>query len=122
MVNLALNKSIVTDILNKAISGRDISVEEGIKLIQQQEPQIRDAIADTADLLRKKQVGDTVTYVINRNINFTNICEQHCSFCAFRRDADEAGSFWLDTEQIISNASCTTNCLAPIVKENAAGR
>ncbi|MEY2831861.1 MAG: hypothetical protein RLZZ574_1119, partial [Cyanobacteriota bacterium] len=52
-----------------------------------------------------KQVGDTVTYVINRNINFTNICEQHCSFCAFRRDADEVGSFWLDNTQIIAKAT-----------------
>jgi len=43
--------------------------------------------------------------VINRNINFTNICEQHCSFCAFRRDANETGSFWLDIEQIISKAA-----------------
>ena len=50
-------------------------------------------------------MGETVTYVVNRNINFTNICEQHCSFCAFRRDADEAGSFWLDTEQILAKAN-----------------
>jgi FO synthase subunit 2 len=45
-------------------------------------------------------VGDTVTYVINRNINFTNICEQHCSFCAFRRDAGEDGAYWLNWQQI----------------------
>ena len=56
----------------------------------------------TADNLRKKQVGDTVTYVVNRNINFTNICEQHCSFCAFRRDAEEEGSFWLNEAQIFA--------------------
>ncbi|MBE9222634.1 7,8-didemethyl-8-hydroxy-5-deazariboflavin synthase subunit CofH [Cyanobacterium stanieri LEGE 03274] len=54
-----------------------------------------------ADNLRKKQVGDKVTYVINRNINFTNICEQHCSFCAFRRDANDKGVFWLDIETIL---------------------
>jgi FO synthase subunit 2 len=50
-------------------------------------------------------VGDTVTYVINRNINFTNICEQHCNFCAFRRDAETEGAFWLDSEQILSKAT-----------------
>ena len=49
-------------------------------------------------------MGDTVTYVVNRNINFTNICEQHCSFCAFRRDAGEEGAFWLDNSQIIAKA------------------
>ncbi|MEO0835563.1 MAG: 7,8-didemethyl-8-hydroxy-5-deazariboflavin synthase subunit CofH [Cyanobacteria bacterium J06642_3] len=95
----------MTNILEPATNGQDISVEAGIELIQQQDPEIRNAIARTADLLRHQQVGDTVTYVINRNINFTNICEQHCSFCAFRRDADEAGSFWLNTEQIVAKAA-----------------
>jgi FO synthase subunit 2 len=59
----------------------------------------------TADNLRKKQVGDTVTYVINRNINFTNICEQHCSFCAFRRDAEADGSFWLSQAEILAKTN-----------------
>ncbi|WP_069791942.1 7,8-didemethyl-8-hydroxy-5-deazariboflavin synthase subunit CofH [Cyanobacterium sp. IPPAS B-1200] len=54
-----------------------------------------------ADNLRKKQVGDRVTYVVNRNINFTNICEQHCSFCAFRKDEGQIGAFWLDIETIL---------------------
>ena len=97
--------AIVADILNKADKGIDISVEEGICLIRQQDLTARKAIAQTANYLRQKQAGDNVTYVINRNINFTNICEQHCSFCAFRRDASEAGSFWLDIEEIIDKAS-----------------
>ena len=101
-------------ILDKALSDQDISEAEGLRLLQQAEldgisPQKRQSaiakIQKTADLLRKKQVGDTVTYVINRNINFTNICEQHCSFCAFRRDAGSEGSFWLNTDQIISKTS-----------------
>ena len=99
------HKAIVADILDRADRGKDISLEEGIQLIRQKDPLVRKAIAIAADRLRQKQVGDVVTYVINRNINFTNICEQHCSFCAFRRDADEAGSFWLDIEQIIAKAS-----------------
>ena len=97
--------AIVANILDKANKGIDISVEEGICLIRQQNMVVRNAIALTANNLRQKQAGDIVTYVINRNINFTNICEQHCSFCAFRRDASETGSFWLDIEQIINKAS-----------------
>lgn len=104
MIHQAQDTGIITDILDKAIAGKDISINEGIELIRQENPEVRLEIANTADLLRQKQVGDIVTYVINRNINFTNICEQHCSFCAFRRDADEAGSFWLDIKQIISKA------------------
>jgi 5-amino-6-(D-ribitylamino)uracil---L-tyrosine 4-hydroxyphenyl transferase len=92
-------------ILERASRGEDISEIDGLILLQQQEPEKIVAIRQTADLLRKKQVGDTVTYVINRNINFTNICEQHCSFCAFRRDAGEEGAFWLDTKQILEKAA-----------------
>ena len=94
----------VSDILDRAISGEDISVAQGIELVEQTEPETRSSIAQTADLLRQRQVGDPVTYVVNRNINFTNICEQHCSFCAFRRDAGENGAFWLDNSQIIAKA------------------
>jgi len=53
-----------------------------------------EALRAQADALRAQLVGDTVTYVVNRNLNFTNHCLQHCSFCAFRRDAGEAGAFW----------------------------
>lgn len=109
MVYQVQDTDIVTGILNKAEREEDVSVKEGIYLLQQQDSEVRKAIATTANLLRQKQVGDTVTYVINRNINFTNICEQHCSFCAFRRDADEAGSFWLNTEQIIAKAEEAVN-------------
>ena len=97
--------SIVSAILERAEQGNDLSVAEGVELITQQGAEVRKAIANTADRLRHQQVGDTVTYVVNRNINFTNICEQHCSFCAFRRDADEDGAFWLNNSQIIAKAS-----------------
>lgn len=89
-------------ILEKANQEQDISEAEGVTLLQQTNPDLITAIQETADHLRKKQVGDTVTYVINRNINFTNICEQHCSFCAFRRDAGETGAFWLNTDEILA--------------------
>lgn len=105
MINQIKDTDIVANILNKAEQKIDISVTEAVKLIEQSDPDIKANIARTADKLRQKQLGNTVTYVINRNINFTNICEQHCSFCAFRRDANETGSFWLNTEQIISKAA-----------------
>ncbi|BAZ45016.1 CHP423-containing protein [Chondrocystis sp. NIES-4102] len=128
MVEQALDISEIRDILNKAINGQDISVAEAIQLIEEQDPQRKLAIARTADHLRQQQIGDTVTYVINRNINFTNICEQHCSFCAFRRDAGETGAFWLDIAQIIKKAGeaveigateiCMQGGLNPEAKEN----
>jgi FO synthase len=44
-----------------------------------------DEVVGAADQLRRESVGDTVTYVINRNINYTNICLYHCGFCAFSK-------------------------------------
>lgn len=104
MIDQAKNAHVVADILDRAEKRIDISVAAAVTLIQQQEPETRLLIARVADRLRQRQVGDAVTYVINRNINFTNICEQHCSFCAFRRDANEAGAFWLNSSEIISKA------------------
>ena len=91
---------IVDAILNRALTGEDLSPEEGVVLLKQTEPAVMAAIQETADQLRHRQAGDTVTYVINRNINFSNICEQHCSFCAFRRDAGQDGAYWLEWGQI----------------------
>ncbi|HBB33020.1 MAG TPA: 7,8-didemethyl-8-hydroxy-5-deazariboflavin synthase subunit CofH [Cyanobacteria bacterium UBA8803] len=92
--------SPVDAILNRSLAGEDLSPEEGVVLLDQTDPVAIAAIQETADRLRYQQAGDTVTYVINRNINFTNICAQHCSFCAFRRDPGANGAYWLEWEQI----------------------
>ena len=90
----------VNAILERALMGYDLSPPEGVALLKQTDPSVLAQIRTVADTLRQKQAGNTVTYVVNRNINFTNICEQHCSFCAFRRDADDDGAYWLDWAQI----------------------
>ena len=58
-----------------------------------------------ADQLRQALVGDTVTYVVNRNLNFTNHCLQHCSFCAFRRDPGAEGAYWHGFEVLQERAA-----------------
>jgi 5-amino-6-(D-ribitylamino)uracil---L-tyrosine 4-hydroxyphenyl transferase len=95
----------VDRILDRALDGNDIAPPDALILLTQTNPDLIEQIRVTADRLRQQQVGDTVTYVINRNINFTNICEQHCSFCAFRRDEGTEGAFWLSTEQILAKAA-----------------
>ncbi|MBC6480890.1 MAG: 7,8-didemethyl-8-hydroxy-5-deazariboflavin synthase subunit CofH [Hormoscilla sp. GM7CHS1pb] len=95
----------VDAILNRALAGDDISAAAGVVLLQQKDERAIASIRETADQLRRKQGGDIVTYVINRNINFTNICEQHCSFCAFRRDEGEKDAYWLDWGQIIEKTT-----------------
>lgn len=95
----------IDSILNRALVGEDITPAEAVLLLKQTDPAIATAIRDTANLLRQRTAGDRVTYVINRNINFTNICEQHCSFCAFRRDADSEGAFWLNWDTILEKTT-----------------
>jgi 5-amino-6-(D-ribitylamino)uracil---L-tyrosine 4-hydroxyphenyl transferase len=91
-------------ILDRALAGQDLSEAEGVVLLKQTEAEPIAAIQQVADRLRQQQAGDPVTYVINRNINFTNICEQHCSFCAFRRDEGDAGAYWLNEATILEKA------------------
>jgi FO synthase subunit 2 len=57
-----------------------------------------------ADELRKRRVGNTVSYVVNRNINFTNVCIKQCGFCAFSRDFREEEGYFLPTEEIVRRA------------------
>jgi len=91
-------------ILDRALGGNAISEAEGVTLLEQTEAGAIAAIRQAADELRRQQAGDTVTYIINRNINFTNICQQHCSFCAFRRDAGQKGAYWLDLDVVLHKA------------------
>lgn len=94
----------IEQVLARSLAGEDISVEEGVCLLQANSAEEKEAIRIAADTLRQRQVGETVTYVLNRNINYTNICEQHCSFCAFRRDADQDGAYWVDWGDILQKA------------------
>lgn len=96
-----MTTATINAILERAVRGYDLSPQEGVVLLKQTNPDEIASIRAAADKLRHIQAGDTVTYIINRNINFTNICEQHCSFCAFRRSDGEAGAYWLDWAEIL---------------------
>ncbi|MDF8264132.1 bifunctional FO biosynthesis protein CofGH [Luteipulveratus flavus] len=64
-----------------------------------------DAVCRLADDLRRDVVGDDVTYVVNRNINFTNVCYVGCRFCAFAQRRTDADAFTLSLEQIGERAA-----------------
>ncbi|TAE56828.1 MAG: 7,8-didemethyl-8-hydroxy-5-deazariboflavin synthase subunit CofH [Nostocales cyanobacterium] len=100
MTNITLDS-----ILDRSLLGFNISPSEAVVLLKQTDPESVNAIQETADKLRQRQAGDTVTYVINRNINFTNICEQHCNFCAFRRDDGDTDAYWLNWGQILEKST-----------------
>jgi 5-amino-6-(D-ribitylamino)uracil---L-tyrosine 4-hydroxyphenyl transferase len=110
--SIASDTNTIDRILDRSLQGEDISTAEALLLLTQTDANVMEQIRVTADRLRQLQVGDTVTYVINRNINFTNICEQHCSFCAFRRDEGTEGAFWLNTEEILAKAAAAVELAA----------
>ena len=58
-----------------------------------------------ADDLRQQLAGNIVTYVVNRNLNVSNHCIKHCSFCAFRRDAGDPGAYWLSEADLQQKAA-----------------
>jgi len=94
---------IISDILNKALSEKEISAEEGLALYNSEGMDFH-LVGMTADELRRRRVGNIVTYVVNRNINFTNVCIKQCGFCAFSRDFREEEGYFLPTEEIVRRA------------------
>lgn len=100
-----MTNNTLDSILERSLLGFNISPSQAILLLKQTDLEAINIIRETADKVRQKQAGEIVTYVINRNINFTNICEQHCSFCAFRRDDGDTDAYWLNWEQILEKAT-----------------
>src|SRR6266536_2885171 len=76
-----------------------LSEEHALALMTADGPAL-DAVCRLADDLRRDAVGDDVTYVINRNVNFTNICYTGCRFCAFAQRATDADAYTLSTDEI----------------------
>jgi FO synthase subunit 2 len=93
----------VARVLDQALGGSDISVEDALVLFDTTGLEFS-ALLVVADELRRRTVGDVVTYVVNRNINFTNVCIKRCGFCAFSRDYREEEGYFLPFEEVIRRA------------------
>ena len=93
----------VARILGSALDGHDISVDDAVFLFDASGLELN-ALVMAADELRRRRVGDIVTYVVNRNINFTNVCIKRCGFCAFSRDHREEEGYFLPVGEIIRRA------------------
>ncbi len=94
-------KNVVSfdEILLRAKEGGELSREEGLRLANCSADELP-LFLKAADNIRKKVVGDNVTFVINRNINFTNICYVGCKFCAFSRSPKENDAYFLSFDEI----------------------
>ena len=93
----------IARILDRALEGRELSHAEGLALAEVG-PESVDALASVADEVRRRRVGDIITYVVNRNINFTNICIIGCKFCAFSTGPNAPDAYDLSFEEIARRA------------------
>jgi len=93
----------VSTILHRALDGEEISWREGLRLCETNGLDLQ-AVCLAADEMRRRQVGEVVTYVVNRNINFTNVCIKHCTFCAFSREYREEEGYFLPVEEVVRRA------------------
>jgi FO synthase subunit 2 len=94
---------VISDILNQSLDSKNISIKQAIELFQTTGSEMI-MTAMVADNLRRKAIGDNVTFVINRNINFTNVCIKRCGFCAYSRDFRNEESYFLPTEEVVRRA------------------
>jgi FO synthase subunit 2 len=90
-------------VLDAALAGHEVSIADGDALAHATGRDLL-ALALAADELRRRQVGDVVTFVVNRNINFTNVCIKHCGFCAFSRDHREEEGYLLPVDEVVGRA------------------
>src|SRR5271170_7648988 len=90
--------------LERALEGRELGFEEGVLLARADGHDLT-ALVAAADELRRRQVGDAITYVVNRNINFTNVCMVGCAFCGFGRGPNASDAYFLSIEEIVAKAS-----------------
>src|SRR6266852_5340974 len=93
----------VREILHAAACGEELTFERGV-LLATAEGSALEALVAVADQLRREPVGDTITYVVNRNINFTNVCFVGCSFCGFGRGPGAADAYSLSFDEVVRRA------------------
>ena len=95
--------SDVRAVLARTLDGHEVGVDDALTLAETRGRDLQ-AVAMVADEMRRRQAGDVVTFVINRNINFTNVCIKHCGFCAFSRDHREEEGYLLPISEVVRRA------------------
>ncbi len=100
---LKIADPLISDSLNRALSEKELSEKEAARLFYADDLDFH-LVGMVADEIRKKRKGSLVTYVVNRNINFTNVCIKQCGFCAFSRDFREEEGYLLPVEEIVRRA------------------
>jgi 7,8-didemethyl-8-hydroxy-5-deazariboflavin synthase CofH subunit len=100
---LASCSSEVRECLETARDGAELTFEQGLLLATAGGATL-EALVAVADGMRRSAVGETITYVVNRNINFTNVCFVGCSFCGFGKGPNAADAYSLSADGVVAKA------------------
>jgi FO synthase len=93
----------IARILGKSLDGAVLDFEEGLALTAVEGDDLL-ALVKVADELRRRTVGDSITYVVNRNLNFTNVCIVGCAFCGFSRGPNSPDAYFHSTETLVAKS------------------
>src|SRR5882762_9600692 len=93
----------VLECLEAIRAGDELTFDQGLLLANAQGDDLQ-ALVTSADTLRSETVGDAITYVVNRNINFTNICFVGCSFCGFGKGPGAPDAYSLSADDVVRKA------------------
>ena len=91
------------DCLQAARAGQELSFDQALLLANAEGADLQ-ALISFADALRRETVGDAITYVVNRNINFTNVCFVGCSFCGFGKGPGAPDAYSLSPDAVVRKA------------------
>ena len=97
---LSKSSSDISKIIEKPINNKEITEQEAEKLFLIDNSFDLSSLVIAADLARKEDIGDDVTFVVNRNINFTNICNTYCGFCNFMAAEGDERAYFLTMDEI----------------------
>lgn len=101
MIDLMIERSDVGNILSRALRGERLSVEDGVRLFESDDIA---AIGAAANEIRTRLNGNLAYYVVNRHINYTDICKNRCRFCAFSRNEGDSDAYAMPVDQIVRQA------------------
>lgn len=93
--------SDVRNILLRALDGERLSVDDGVRLFESDDIT---AIGAAANEIRRRINGDRTYYVVNRHVNYTDICKNRCTFCAYSRSEGEAGAYAMTIDEVMDRA------------------
>lgn len=100
-MNAVFRQSGLRDIFDAVEAGRRISDADALRLFRSRE---LTTIGAMANVVRERKNGNAAFYILNRHINYSNLCVLNCDFCAFHRRPGEAGGYEFSIEEIIAKA------------------